>query len=151
MQAQLAAATAVAEANAERAEQIQAAADAAQKQFEEVDNPCPLMLLWLLFVLQCILSPGRAHVTLHLTTCLCLWQILEDTVRLSNLQHIQDLLRQEEFLTTAAAEAAVRERSERAAALDEVPLLLAMVPMAPTATVSHGIWLWHASHGMIST
>ena len=44
VQAQLAAATAVAEANAERAEQIQAAADAAQKQFEQVDtapaHPC---------------------------------------------------------------------------------------------------------------
>lgn len=84
-----------------------------------------------LFILQCVLSPGRAHVLLHLTPCcVSLWQVLEDTVRLSNLQHIQDLLRQEEFLTTAAAEAAVRERSERAAALDEVHLPFGTAPKA---------------------
>lgn len=47
-------------------------------------------------------------------------QILEDTVRLSNVQRDQELLRQAELLTTAAAEAAVRERSERAGTIDEV-------------------------------
>ena len=41
-------------------------------------------------------------------------------MRLSNVQRDQELLRQADFLTTAAAEAAVRERSERAGTLDEV-------------------------------
>ncbi|KAK9904932.1 hypothetical protein WJX75_005876 [Coccomyxa subellipsoidea] len=80
-QAKVAAAMNVAEANAKRAEEIQAAADAAQEQFA---------------------------------------QILEDTVRLSNVQRDQELLRQAELLTTAAAEAAVRERSERAGTIDEL-------------------------------
>ena len=75
-----------------------------------------------------MVSPGQAHASLHLTPCCVYGQILDDTVRLSNVQHVQDLLRQEEFLTTAAAEAAVRERSERAAALDEVPLLIGHTP-----------------------
>lgn len=41
-------------------------------------------------------------------------------MRLSNVQRDQELLRQAELLTTAAAEAAVRERSERAGTIDEV-------------------------------
>lgn len=47
-------------------------------------------------------------------------QILDDTLAVSYAQHDQDMLRQAEFLANAAAEAAVRERSERAGALDEV-------------------------------
>ena len=46
--------------------------------------------------------------------------MLEETLRLADAQREAELQRQAQFLATAAAEAAVRERSDRLRALEEV-------------------------------
>lgn len=53
--------------------------------------------------------------------------MLEDTTQLLEAKRERDLAQQEQFLTTAAAEAAVRERKERVQALDEARFTLILL------------------------